>query len=136
MNKFSFSHSVFYQFGELSAVFMKFENCRMQSLSVWKSLKFVVWVNDPEVEALSKHFEEKKIMLVTFSPFPTMFSILSEPESIMLIFTVICRLQMLSVWSRPKNCHLVELIPLVSSNPLPNENFSTGPNRKHLQTTK
>ena len=36
MSNFSFSHSVFYPFEELS-------NCRLQTLSVWPSLKFVVW---------------------------------------------------------------------------------------------
>ena len=28
---------------ELSSVFIKFQNCRLQTLSVWKGLKFVVW---------------------------------------------------------------------------------------------
>ena len=42
-SNFSFSHSVFYPFGELSAICNKFENCRLQTLLVWKSLKFVVW---------------------------------------------------------------------------------------------
>ena len=42
-SNFSFSHSVYYQFGELSAIFINFENGRLQTLSVWKSLKFVVW---------------------------------------------------------------------------------------------
>ena len=35
---FHLSHSVFYPLGKLSAIFIK-------SLSVWKSLKFVVWVS-------------------------------------------------------------------------------------------
>ena len=41
--QFLFSHSVLYPFGELSAIVIKIWNCRLQSLSVWKSLKFVVW---------------------------------------------------------------------------------------------
>ena len=40
-SNFSFSHSVFYPFGDLSAFFI--EDCRLQTLSVWISLKFVVW---------------------------------------------------------------------------------------------
>ena len=42
-SNFSFSHSVFYPFGKLSAIFIYFKNCRLQTLSIWKSLKFVVW---------------------------------------------------------------------------------------------
>ena len=40
-SNFSFSHSVFYPFEELSSIFLS--DCRLQTLSVWKSLKFVVW---------------------------------------------------------------------------------------------
>ena len=32
-----------YPFGKLSAILIKFENCRLQTLSVWKGLKSVVW---------------------------------------------------------------------------------------------
>ena len=42
MSNFSFSHSVFYPFEELSSIFIKFEIV-VCKLSVWKSLKFVVW---------------------------------------------------------------------------------------------
>ena len=41
-SNFSFSHSVFYPFGELSAIFIKFEIVVFKNF-VWKSLKFVVW---------------------------------------------------------------------------------------------
>ena len=41
-SNFSFSHSVFYPFGELCAIFIKFKMV-VCKLSVWKSLKFVVW---------------------------------------------------------------------------------------------
>ena len=34
MSNFSFSHSVFYPYGELSAFFREIENCRLQTLSV------------------------------------------------------------------------------------------------------
>ena len=39
-SNFSFSHSVFYHFGELS-VFIKFLILVCKTISVWKSLKFV-----------------------------------------------------------------------------------------------
>ena len=42
MSNFSFSHSVFCPSGELSAIFIKSETC-VQTLSVWKSLKFIIW---------------------------------------------------------------------------------------------
>ena len=42
-SNFSFSHSVFYLFVELSAIFRQIWNCRLQSLSVWNTLKFAVW---------------------------------------------------------------------------------------------
>ena len=43
-SNFSVSHSVFYLFRELCNTFVKIEihGC-LQNLSVWKSLKFVVW---------------------------------------------------------------------------------------------
>ena len=51
-SNFSFSHSVFYPFGYTFLYFYHTSNCRLQSLSVWQSLKFVFLerVND----ALSK----------------------------------------------------------------------------------
>ena len=50
-SNFSFFHSVFYSFGELSSIFIKIGNGRLQTLSVWKILKIVVWerVNDDEM---------------------------------------------------------------------------------------
>ena len=42
-SNFSFFRGVFYLFRELSAIFNKFEICCLQTLSVWKSLKSVVW---------------------------------------------------------------------------------------------
>ena len=44
-SNFSFSHSVFYPLRELSVIYIKFkiQNYCLQSLSVWKSLKFVIW---------------------------------------------------------------------------------------------
>ena len=42
-SNFSFSHSVFYPFGQLSAIYVKFETVVCKLFSVWKSLTFVVW---------------------------------------------------------------------------------------------
>ena len=42
-SNFSFSHSVFYPSGELSAIFTTNRNCRLQTLSISKSQEFVVW---------------------------------------------------------------------------------------------
>ena len=41
-SNFFFSHTVFYPIGELSAIFIEFKIV-VCKLSVWKSLKFVVW---------------------------------------------------------------------------------------------
>ena len=43
MSNFSFSHCVFYPFEELYAIFIGVKKSRLQTLSVWKSLQFVVW---------------------------------------------------------------------------------------------
>ena len=42
-SNFSFSHGVFFPFRELFAIFIQFQNYSLQTLSVWKSLKFIVW---------------------------------------------------------------------------------------------
>ena len=42
-SSFSFSHSVFLHVWILFCCFHQIWNCRLQTLSVWKSLKFVVW---------------------------------------------------------------------------------------------
>ena len=42
-SNFSFSHSVFYPLIEVSATLTEFKIVVLQTLSVWKSLKFVVW---------------------------------------------------------------------------------------------
>ena len=39
----SFSRRAFYPLGELSAIFIKIWNCRLQTVLVWKRLKLVVW---------------------------------------------------------------------------------------------
>ena len=48
-----FPHSVFYPFGEHSAVFIRFEIfvCR---LSGWKSLRFVVWERVKEKDRMNE----------------------------------------------------------------------------------
>ena len=42
-SNFSFSHSVLYSFGEFAVIFYQILYCRLQILSVWKSLEFIVW---------------------------------------------------------------------------------------------
>ena len=42
-SNFSISHGVFYPFGWTFCYFHQVLNCRLLTLSVWKSLKFVVW---------------------------------------------------------------------------------------------
>ena len=61
-SNFSFSHSVFYSFGELCVIFIKFKNCRLQTLSFWESLKFVIWervkhAHDTRTECLNRLLE-------------------------------------------------------------------------------
>ena len=41
--QFLLSHSVFYPFGDLLAVFIESLNCCVKTLSFWKSLNSVVW---------------------------------------------------------------------------------------------
>ena len=111
-SNFSFSHSVFYLFGELCH-FQHVQNCHLQTLSVWNSLKFGVWKrinplcflslctsvstsqklhqltwlnlfsHNPEMEGCSKHcWKRRKCWFPSFSPFLTMISILSKTETI------------------------------------------------------
>ena len=51
-SNFSFSHSVFYLFGELSGIFYQTQNCHLPTLSIWKIVKFVVW---ERVKSISCH---------------------------------------------------------------------------------
>ena len=41
--QFLFSHCVFYPFGELFSYFHQIQKCHLQSLTDWKSIKFVIW---------------------------------------------------------------------------------------------
>ena len=43
MSIFSFSHSVMYQFGELSGIFIKFEIVVRKQIWNFRQLNFVVW---------------------------------------------------------------------------------------------
>ena len=62
-SNFSFSRCAFYPLGELSAIFIRFNNCRLQNLSGWKSLKFVVWKRVNQV-AQNKGKEEETRRIV------------------------------------------------------------------------
>ena len=62
---FPFSLCVFNSFVELSAIFIKFAKCHLQTLSVWKGIKFVVWerVTNYQIRSLkdySMHFYNYK----------------------------------------------------------------------------
>ena len=84
-SNFSFSHSVFYHFGELSTVSIKHKivPCKLLSLSIWKSLKFVVW---ERVKSIMFHvwvkdhdIMDKDIMLVNSILFPaSMLSVFKD----------------------------------------------------------
>ena len=41
--QFFYSQNVFYPLGELSAIFIKLKSCHLQTITVWKNLKFVIW---------------------------------------------------------------------------------------------
>ena len=58
-SNFSFSHIVFYPFAGLFAIVINFET-RLQTLSIWKSLKFVVWERDNERCLLLPSCEKKR----------------------------------------------------------------------------
>ena len=55
MSNFSFSHSVFYLFREVSAIFIKFKIVVCKLFQFWKSLNFVVW------ERVKKHKAHRTI---------------------------------------------------------------------------
>ena len=61
-SNFSFFHSVLYLFGELSSIFIELKNCRLQTLSVWKSLKFVIWERVKMSSAICFNFDQSKIL--------------------------------------------------------------------------
>ena len=56
-SNFSFSHSVFYLFGELHL--HQIQNCRLQTLTVWKSQNLVVWqrVKSSTLYSMNTHFD-------------------------------------------------------------------------------
>ena len=110
MSNVSISHIVFYPFGELSVIFIKFQNCRLQTLSEWKSLKFVIWERIKAVDCLTHSHTMAPFDVPgkrAISPFPTVFSThldnflpfssnlkLSSANSFSLEESKICRLVM------------------------------------------
>ena len=68
-SNFSFSHSVFNRFGELSAIFKKFESVICKH-SVPKSLKFVVWESAPPPTPRFFFTEHGRFVLCKFYPLP------------------------------------------------------------------
>ena len=87
MGNFSISHSVFYPFGELPAIFIKSEFV-VSRLSVWESLKFVVWerINDTKQKGFRKHW--KKHVTSIFSFASSVFYSIKETVSIFAIFVI------------------------------------------------
>ena len=75
MSNFSFSYSIFYPFEKLSSIFIRFEIVILQTLSVWKSVKFVVW---EKVKIKSKQATR---FFHVFSP--SVFKTLSEKEKLL-----------------------------------------------------
>ena len=70
-SKFFFSLSVFYPFGELFAIFIKFRIV-VCKLSIWKSLKFVVLERDKQPKTLITQNEETplayRLNLLPYNP--------------------------------------------------------------------
>ena len=63
--------------------------------------------NDPEKVAFWKHCgKRRKCWSPAFSPFPTMFSTLPHNKFQFFKSHLSCDLQMLSIWTSPKFCHL------------------------------
>ena len=58
-SNFSFSHSVFYPFWRIFHHFHQIQNYRLQTLSVWKSLKFVVWERLRQIYRRAKYMKQK-----------------------------------------------------------------------------
>ena len=82
-SNFSFSHSVFYPFGELSAIFHQMRNCRSQTLSVWKHLIFFVKGPDRDYDLLHSH-ELSEILLYAYQQ-ESLFGVLRRINSISVI---------------------------------------------------
>ena len=73
--------------------FHEVQNCRLQTISVWKSLKFVVWERVNNILSFFPH---------CFLPFPKQFSILQ------LHLLVVCCRPILQIWTSLKFCRLVK----------------------------
>ena len=63
-SNFSFSHSVFYPFGELSVIFIKFKIVVCKLFSIWKGLKFVVWERVKVSSAICFNLVQSKMLLI------------------------------------------------------------------------
>ena len=62
-SNFSFSHSVFYQSGELSAIVIKFEIIVCKLFQFGKSLKFVIWERVKDIFSFSQQCFQKASLL-------------------------------------------------------------------------
>ena len=119
VSNFSFSNSVFYTFGELYDIFIELQIV-VCKLSIWKSLKFVVWetvkelthyhtilhFDAPKICSCGKHCEKGEIACnKQFLLFSRCFL-----HCMALIFhfkcTLKCHLQFVSIWTSLKFCRL------------------------------
>ena len=66
MSNFSFSHSVFYSFGELCAIFHQILNCHLQTPSVWRSLKCLNFVVLDRVKTLKGQYVNQSFHISMF----------------------------------------------------------------------
>ena len=69
MSNFSFSHSAFYPFGKLSAIFFQIQNWHLLTLSNWKGLKFVVWERVNVTSRQLNPYQKKPLFLRICSTF-------------------------------------------------------------------
>ena len=102
-SNFSFSHNVFKRL--LSQMRQKVSLCGNGLILISSSLRpsptQKMGLNPPPKKGFGKHCgKRRKCWCLAVSPFPTVFSTLSKGE----IINLICRMQMLSIWSLSNFC--------------------------------
>ena len=135
-SNFSFSHSVFYLFVEFSAIFIQFEIvvCKLCQFGKVQNLSFGKGLKLTRYQAILKlKHPGKRRLLILYRLLTTLYkkpfeNIVEKGENAgnqhFLLFQqyflplprqisafeshLFCRLQILSVWSRSKFCHLVK----------------------------
>ena len=114
-SNFSFSHSVFYPFGELLAVFINFWNCHLQTLSVWKSLKFVIWerVKQKDCQSTTKLTEYNFLTSPTSKSFDMLCPRVWSPLLWLFHSRMVCHLRCLAT-AEVNQCPLSFSVPHTS----------------------